>query len=168
MRLRASGAEAVVCWRTATLDDAARLFAVEFFRALAAYSSAPPASEGGGGVAGGGGSDVETGCEGLTGHHLAAAAAVTASTSTHDPCPRAPPSDVCECERAFDAAVAAVRAARRRFSGKLKYELSDPGEVAGSSKQRYPRAAGVPVLLCEGSVGEPGVRLPQPLCVPSI
>ena len=45
VQLRERGAECVVCWRTATHDDAARLFSVRFFQALAVRAS--------GGAAGG-------------------------------------------------------------------------------------------------------------------
>ena len=40
-RLRERGAECVVCWRTASRDDAARIFSARFFQVLAELAEAP-------------------------------------------------------------------------------------------------------------------------------
>jgi len=50
-KLRSSGVECVVCWRTRVRDDAARLFAVTFFQVIAQRSSVAARKDHAGGSA---------------------------------------------------------------------------------------------------------------------
>jgi hypothetical protein len=101
-RLRARGAECVVCWRTATRDDGARLFSAGFFQSLAESASKAAKANA---VGAGSPSGPEQICEA---HHS---------------------SD--DYVRAFDAAVQAVRNASRSsrkspLRRAAKFELADP------------------------------------------
>ena len=122
-KLYERGAEVVVCWRTACRDDAARLFSVRFFRALASLSAQ--------------GSGVAT--EAASQSDLEAA------------------SDHAKYVRAFDEAVAGVRAVKRRTRQlQLKFEFADM-QAPGAKTRHYPLAAGIPILLCKRAALYPAV-----------
>ena len=145
-RLRGQGAECVVCWRTATRDDAARIFSARFFQVIAQLSS----------------------CSSSSSTAPASASAATSIPQASDAAALARKSRDYIC--AFDAAVEAIRNASRSKRRRIpRYVLADP-EAPGSTKA-YPRPVGLPVLLCDGAAhglegeapsGSHDVRLPLP------
>ena len=122
-KLRERGVRCVVCWQTAARDDAARLFSVSFFTSLARRTAAGEARR--------------------------------------EPPTRPLSNDSCNAAdahavalvwvRAFeDARQALLAATRRSKPGVRKFELADP-EAPRPRHPRYPLAAGIPLLLCEGA-----------------
>lgn len=129
-KLRESGAECVVCWRTATVDDAAHRFSTRFFQAIAQRSEAVQRA-------------VQVGKP----DEDAALADAMRSQRTED------------YIHAFDEAVRAVRKVPSRGGRSrscAKFILADPefdAAVSPPPRRSYPRPAGIPLLLCDGAAG---------------
>ena len=122
----AGRARSASCWRTATRDDAARIFSARFFQVIAQLSS----------------------CSSSSSTAPASASAATSIPQASDAAALARKSRDYIC--AFDAAVEAIRNASRSKRRRIpRYVLADP-EAPGST-EAYPRPVGLPVLLCDGA-----------------